>query len=205
MQNDFAIIKPQATSHKPQATSPFLYRVVSHLLRPSFSAKIFWYLRSKALISKGILRLFYTLLYSRYTHKYHGSIPISTRFDSLPVFPHGISGVFISAGAKIGKGCTIFHQVTIGSNTLEGSKHQGAPVIGDNVFIGCGAKIIGGVHIGDNVCIGAGCVITKDIPPNSTAVMPEFRVLPRKSTNPPKFLGWAEFPPEKGEGDHDQL
>ena len=131
--------------------------------------------------------------------KFHGAIPINNPIAELPSFPHGIHGIFISEGAKIGRGCTIFHQVTIGSNTLDGSKHQGAPVIGDNVFIGCGAKIIGGVHIGDNVCIGANCVITKDIPPNSTAVMPEFRVLPRKSTNPPKFIGWAEYSQEKGE------
>ena len=53
--------------------------------------------------------------------------------------------------AKIGKNCTIFHQVTIGSNTLEGSKHYGAPTIGDNCFIGAGAKIIGKVKVGDNV------------------------------------------------------
>ncbi len=125
--------------------------------------------------------------------KHDGLIPIEAQIDSLPIFPHGISGIFISAGAKIGTNCTIFHQVTIGSNTLEGSKHQGAPVIGDNVFIGCGAKIIGGVRIGNNVCIGAGCIITKDIPDNSTAVMPEFIVLPRKSLNPPVFRCWAEF------------
>ena len=119
--------------------------------------------------------------------KFRGVIPLSAQIDGLPVFPHGAAGIFISMRAKIGTGCTIFHQVTIGSNTLEDSKHQGAPVIGDNVFIGCGAKIIGGVHIGNNVCIGANCVVTKDVPDNSTVVMPEFRVIPRKSKNPPVF------------------
>ena len=99
----------------------------------------------------------------------------------------------LSGAAKIGSNCTIFHQVTIGSNTLEGSKHQGAPVIGDNVFIGCGAKIIGGVHIGNNVCVGANCVVTRDVPDNCTVVMPDFRTITRKGKNPPVFVPTDEY------------
>ena len=49
--------------------------------------------------------------------------------------------------------------------------------IGDNVFIGAGAKIIGGVTIGDNVKIGANCIIVEDIPSNSTVVMPKPRII----------------------------
>ena len=47
------------------------------------------------------------------------NIPIETEFADYPVFPHGPSGVFISQGAKIGKNCVIFQQVTIGSNRSE--------------------------------------------------------------------------------------
>ena len=65
----------------------------------------------------------------------------------------------------------IFQQVTIGSNTLLDSKKYGAPTIGDNVYIGAGAKIIGNVQIGDNVRIGANAVVTKDVPPNTLVVM----------------------------------
>lgn len=46
----------------------------------------------------------------------------------------------------------------------------GAAVIGDNVFIGAGTKIIGAVKIGNNVIIGQNCVITKDVPDNSIVV-----------------------------------
>lgn len=46
----------------------------------------------------------------------------------------------------------------------------GAAIIGNNVFIGAGTKIIGAVKIGDNVTIGQNCVITKDIPNNSIVV-----------------------------------
>lgn len=93
------------------------------------------------------------------------------------VFPHGLNGIFISAGAKIGSNAVIFHQVTIGSKTLKDSKGFGAPVIGQNVYIGCGAKIIGNVRIGNNVRIGANCVVTHDVEDNITVVLPQPRIL----------------------------
>src|SRR5699024_11656176 len=98
-------------------------------------------------------------------------------FASEPFFPHGITGIFISQGAKIGKDAVIFQQVTIGSNTLKGSKSYGAPVIGDNCYIGAGAKIIGGIKIGDNVRIGANAVVVKDVPDNAVVVNQPGRVI----------------------------
>lgn len=53
----------------------------------------------------------------------------------------------------------------------------GAPVIGDNVYIGCGAKIIGAVKVGNNVRIGAGSVVYKDVPDNSVVVSGEQKVM----------------------------
>lgn len=91
--------------------------------------------------------------------------------------PHGLYGVFISKDAVIGENCVIFHQVTIGSNSIEGSEHYGAPKIGNNVYIGAGAKIIGGITIGDNVNIGANCIVFSDIPSNSTVVMNAPRII----------------------------
>ena len=82
------------------------------------------------------------------------------KFDSPPILPHNLYGIFISYDAHIGKNCTIFPQVTINGKTM----------IGDNCFIGIGAKIIGNVKIGNNVKIGANAVVTKDIPDNSVAV-----------------------------------
>ncbi len=76
----------------------------------------------------------------------------------------------------IGKNCTIFHQVTIGEG------RGGAPVIGDNVLIGAGAKIIGGIRIGNNVKIGAGCVVMQDIPDHTTVLPAEPRLIMRKES-----------------------
>lgn len=85
-------------------------------------------------------------------------------FDNIPLFPHGIYGIFISGSAKIGKNCVIFQNVTIGSNTIIDSKNQGAPDIGNNCYIGAGAMIIGNVKIGDNCRIGANTTVTHDVP-----------------------------------------
>lgn len=105
---------------------------------------------------------------------------MTTDIKGEPVFPHGLNGIFISANAVIGASCTIYHQVTIGSNDIKTSKSYGAPIIGDNVYIGTGAKIIGGVKIGNNVRIGANCIITDNVPDNATVVMNKPRVIIRE-------------------------
>lgn len=71
----------------------------------------------------------------------------------------------------------VYQHVTIGSNTLKGSKNYGAPTIEDGVLIGAGAKIIGNVTIGKNSRIGAGCVVTQSIPANSVVVMQPPRIM----------------------------
>ena len=74
--------------------------------------------------------------------------------------PHGS---YLNA-VSIGKNFTCLHNVTIGKS------HDGIPTIGDNVFCGCGACILGPIHIGNNVKIGANAVVVKDIPDNSVVV-----------------------------------
>ena len=53
----------------------------------------------------------------------------------------------------------------------------GFPEIGDNCYIGAGAKIIGNVKIGNNVRIGANCVVVKDLPTNATCVLEKPRII----------------------------
>lgn len=79
-----------------------------------------------------------------------GSIPLSKSISPFTA-PHGFHGIFISSGAYIAEGCTVFQQVTIGSVTTKGSRHQGAPTIGPNCVIGAGAKVIGGITVGGGV------------------------------------------------------
>lgn len=65
----------------------------------------------------------------------------------------------MSHKCTIGRNCNISQGVTLG--LANRGKNKGYPTLGDNIYLGPGAKIVGAVHIGNNVCIGANCVVTK--------------------------------------------
>jgi serine O-acetyltransferase len=73
-------------------------------------------------------------------------------------------GVVINGSVKAGSNVKIEHQVTIGAERRQ------SPIIGNDVFIGAGAKIIGSVTIGDGARIGANAVVVHDVPPHTTVV-----------------------------------
>ena len=74
--------------------------------------------------------------------------------------PHK-GGIIIHIGAKIGNNCEIMQGVTIGNNIMK-SRDEVA-VIGDEVLLCAGAKIIGKVRIGNTVIVGANAVVTHDV------------------------------------------
>ena len=79
---------------------------------------------------------------------------------------HAIAGgIIMNDKTRIGKNCNIHHGVTIGVKNRGCA--VGVPVFGDNVYIGPGAKVIGGIRIGNNVAIGANAVVTHDVPDNA--------------------------------------
>lgn len=152
--------------------------------------KKYFYIKSKNNIFLTKLYKYELLMKMR---KYNSSIAFESNIKSKIKLPHGLSGIFISRGAVIGENCTIFHQVTIGSNTLSDSKGVGAPVIGNNCYIGVGAKIIGNVKVGNNVRIGANCVVVKDVPDNATVVCAENRVILHKEKRNNNFVKYDDI------------
>lgn len=76
-------------------------------------------------------------------------------------------GIWIGP-VTIGENCSIAHEVTIGIGGK--GEFRGVPTIGNNVYIGPGAKLFGKISIGDNVAIGANAVVSKSIPENAIAV-----------------------------------
>lgn len=84
-------------------------------------------------------------------------------------------GVVINGKVRGGANIHLYHQVTLGSD------RNGAPVLGDGVFISAGAKVIGAVKIGDGARIGANAVVVHDIPPYATAVGVPARVVRTRS------------------------
>jgi serine O-acetyltransferase len=95
------------------------------------------------------------------SYKYGISIPAATQIG--PGFYIGHFGdIVVNEESIIGRNCNISQGVTLGQANR--GRHQGAPTIGDNVYIGPGAKVVGKVHVGSNVAIGANAVVTSDVP-----------------------------------------
>lgn len=78
-----------------------------------------------------------------------------------------VGGVHIDPDAVIGKRCDIAHQVTIGTSA---GGRPGAPTIGDDVYIGTGAKVVGRIAVGDNARIAANSLVMTNVPENATAI-----------------------------------
>jgi serine O-acetyltransferase len=143
--------------------------------------------RRKGSIGSRLTRAIYYV----YLHRYGAYIGHATSFASQPCFPHNLHGVFIAGNAKVGRNCVIFQHVTLGANAIPGSKGVGCPTIGDNVYIGAGAKIIGNIVVGDNCRIGANCVVTTNVPANSLVVLPAPRIIEREAAPDNRYFAWS--------------
>ena len=107
------------------------------------------------------------LLLIRYQRKYGIDIQHVTRIGPGLLIGH-FDGIVVSGDAIIGRNCNISQGVTIGVSRR--GKRPGTPVLGDNVYLGPGAKVFGGITIGKNVAVGANCVVAKDVPDNAVVV-----------------------------------
>ena len=107
---------------------------------------------------------------------------ICSPLDSLYIHCKDIGGGFliqhgfatIITAERIGKNAKIFQQVTIGYN------EDKLPILGDDVEVCCGAKVIGGVIVGNNVTIGAQTLVIKDVEDNVVVGGVPARVLKTK-------------------------
>lgn len=132
---------------------------------------MFWLRLCQYLKSKGKLWFplyaFSMLLLQKYKYKYGISISPGTNIGKGFYIGH-FGDIVVSSLAIIGDNCVISQGVTIGASG-RGEK-KGAPVIGNNVYLGAGAKIIGKIRVGNNAAIGANAVVTKDVQENGVAV-----------------------------------
>jgi serine O-acetyltransferase len=144
----------------------------------------FWSIKDKLNTTQNkYLKKIYLKLYNEYLLRFSSFIGYNSKIIGIPIFPHGMLGIFISGSSVIGKNCVIFQHVIIGSNSLPDSKNVGSPVIGDNCYIGAGAKIIGNVRIGNNCRIGANAVVTQDVPGNCVVVLEKSKIIQKENLN----------------------
>ncbi|WP_276311151.1 serine O-acetyltransferase [Paenibacillus nanensis] len=126
---------------------------------------MFWlrlcsYLKQKGKLCRPLYFLALVIL-QRYKYKYGIGISPSTKIGKGFYIGH-FGGIVVNSNATIGENCVIMQGVTIGASNRGATK--GVPTIGNNVYIGAGAKIIGNVRVGNYAAIGANAVVTKDVP-----------------------------------------
>jgi len=106
---------------------------------------------------------------------YYLGCDIGLALPTTVFLPHPM-GIVIHSKTRIGKDVVIGHQVTLGGRDLS----MELPQVEDGVYIGAGAKILGGVRIGRGATVGANAVITKNVPAGATVVGAN-RLLPKPS------------------------
>jgi serine O-acetyltransferase len=89
--------------------------------------------------------------------------------------------IFINPRVRIGDRVGVMHNITIGTNMSDD-----VPVIGNNVFIGCNASVLGKVKVGDNSRIAANSLVINDVPPNSFACGVPAKSFRRLAGAPPR-------------------
>lgn len=99
--------------------------------------------------------------------KYGISIPNDTKIGEGLLLLHP-SGITINSSAKIGNNFTILKGATIGNEKR--GRNKGAPIIGNNVYVGMNASVVGNISIGDNVMIAPNSFVNMNIPDNSVVV-----------------------------------
>ncbi|MNI07323.1 Serine acetyltransferase [compost metagenome] len=151
----------------------FMRQFISPGFRYTFWLRLCWYLRQK---NKLWSPFYFIAMIILQRQKYKFGIEISSKMDIGKGFYIGhFGGITLNSMAKIGRNCNVSQGVTIGMANR--GKNQGVAIIGDNVYIGPGAKIVGAVKIGNNAAIGANCVVTKDVPDNAVVVGVPGRVI----------------------------
>ena len=118
-------------------------------------------------------------LLDRCKYKFGISIPFTTQIGEGLYIGH-FGSIVVNELAVIGKNCNLSHDVTIGQANR--GKRKGYPVIGNNVYIGPGAKLVGSVTLGNNVAVGANCVVTRDVPEDGVVAGVPGRVISRQGS-----------------------
>lgn len=160
----FRFIKEQISIIKRR--DPAIKSTLEVFLYPSFRAQIYHKI-SKFLYNHKMY--FLARLISEFAKRRTGiEIHPGATIGKGLFIDHG-TGVVIGQTAVINDYVTMFHGVTLGGTGNEKTKKR-HPTIGNNVFIGSGAKVLGNITIGDNVKIGANAVVLKNVEKNRTIV-----------------------------------
>lgn len=131
------------------------------------------YYFSRKLYERGWHRIAYIFKFLN-TFIFRAYIPPQAKIGVRLDLPHGGFGVVMNENTEIGDDAIILHNVTIAN---------GGARIGNRVYIGAGAVIIGAVRIGDDVAIGANAVVNFNVPNGANVVAPKGTILGKDNMN----------------------
>ena len=135
-----------------------------------------WRYGVRPVLVRKLCSLVYRILYKLVQIVTGIELPCEAEVGRNFVIDH-FGGIIVSGYARFGDNCRIRNGVVVG---LARTDDPCAPVIGDNVDIGAGAKVLGRIRIGNNVLIGANAVVTCDVPDDSIAVGVPAVIKPRR-------------------------
>lgn len=136
-----------------------------------------WRYRVRPAVARKICSLIYKFLFKLIQIVTGIELPCEAKVGRNFVIDH-FGGIIVSGFTEFGDNCRIRNGVVIG---LRRTDDHYAPIIGNNVDIGSGAKLLGPIRIGDNTIIGANAVVLCDVPADSIAVGVPALVKPRSS------------------------
>jgi serine O-acetyltransferase len=124
-----------------------------------------WRYGVKPAVLRKVFSLIYRMAFKMVQIMTGIELPCEVEIGQNFVIDH-FGGIVISGYAKFGNNCRIRNGVVVGLQRVD---QPIAPVIGDNVDIGAGAKVLGAIKVGNNVVIGANAVVIRDVPDNCVA------------------------------------
>ena len=111
--------------------------------------------------------IFYRIILHKYSRKYGLEISISAKIGEGLYLGHPYN-ITVGTGVKIGNNVNLHKGCTIGRENR--GIREGSPIIGDNVYVGINATVIGNIHIGNDVMIAPGSFVNFDVPDNSIVI-----------------------------------
>ena len=128
--------------------------------------------------NKIVLYFFFVWL-RRLKYRYGFDISYRTKIGKGLYIGH-FGGIVIHGDTEIGENCNLSQGMTIG--VLNRGKNAGIPKIGNRVFIGPSAVILGNITIGNDVLVGANALVTFDVPDNAVVAAPASQIISQKGS-----------------------
>ena len=164
----------------------------AYRLVPGFRFMFWLRLAAMTRASGGLWKLAHLgarLMHKRLRLRFGISIPYTTRIGPGFYIGHW-GGIVVNEAVLIGRNCNISQGVTIGQ--LNRGARRGVPVIGDAVYIGPGAAILGAVTVGSGCAIGANAVVSRDLCRNAVAVGVPARVI--STAGSAGYVDFCDYP-----------